>query len=69
MTEETKRKIMIATYHTHKLFSTIVKIALVLFLAWVTFSMVEVIIYNVTAPLGAPTNFSGINLFELLMNT
>ena len=66
MKEKTKRKIIIATYHTHVLFNAMAKIALVLLLAWFTFSMIEVTIYNCTTAIDMLADLSDFNLFKLL---
>jgi hypothetical protein len=68
MNEKAKRRIMIATYHTHVLFSTLFKIAVIVFLLWFAFSMFEVCVHNMTMLDENPYQYSNINLFELLMN-
>lgn len=68
MTEKAKRKVMIATYHTHVLFSALFKIVLVLFAAWFGFSLVEVWIHNASMLSAQPYEYSPFNLFEVLMN-
>jgi hypothetical protein len=68
MTEKTERRIIIAAYHTHLLFSTIFKIALILFLAWVAFSLFEACIHNITMLSETPYELSSFNLLELLTN-
>lgn len=69
MTEKTKRKVMIATYHTHILFSAIAKIALVLFCVWFSFSVMEAVIQSWANGGGAnPVGCSSFNLFEVLKN-
>lgn len=68
MKEMTKRRIMIATYHTHKLLSILVKVAIIVFLLWFTFSVFEVWMYNATLFDDNPYKYNNINLFELLMD-
>ena len=68
MKEMTKRRIMIATYHTHKLLSILTKIAIIAFLLWFAFSVFEVWMYNATMFDDNPYKYSNINLFELLMD-
>jgi hypothetical protein len=72
MTEQTKRRIMIATYVTHVIASNIVKWALAiiigLLLAWFMFSVSEVWAHNFSLFKDQPANYSDINLFALLAN-
>ena len=68
MKEMTKRRIMIATYHTHKLLSILIKVAIYVFLLWFAFSLFEVWMHNATLFDENPYKYSDINLFEWLMN-